>query len=79
MLNLLLTLVPTLPSKDRDEGFLGKLALWAGRQIRYRTAIAKLRRLDNDDLDELGISRADFPELAWRHVNGAAPLLRPYR
>jgi uncharacterized protein YjiS (DUF1127 family) len=79
MLNLLLTLVPAPSSDDRDEGFLGKLALWTRRQIRYRTAISKLRRLDNDDLDELGIGRADFPELAWRHVNGAAPLMRPYR
>jgi uncharacterized protein YjiS (DUF1127 family) len=81
MLNLLLALVPTteLAPDDHDEGFLGKLILWARRQVLYRGAIATLRRLDDHDLADLGIARADFPELARRHVDGAAPLVRPYR
>lgn len=79
MLHLLLTLLPTAPTDDHDEGFLGKLALWARRQVRYGIAMAKLRRLDNRDLDDLGIGRADLPELAWRHACGLPPLTRPYR
>jgi uncharacterized protein YjiS (DUF1127 family) len=57
----LLTLLPTAPANDHDEGFLGKLALRLHREVRYHRAIAKLRRLNNDDLDELGIGRVDFP------------------
>lgn len=79
MLNLLLTYLRLEPSHDQDEGFIGKLVLWTRRQARYHGAIAKLRRLDNADLDELGIGRVDFPELAMRHTSGAAPLMRPYR
>ena len=79
MLNLLLTYLRLEPSHDHDEGFLGKLASWACRQARYHGAIAMLRRLDNADLDELGIGRVDFPDLAMRYASGAAPLMRPYR
>lgn len=78
MLNLLLALLPA-PADDRDEGFLGKLALWFRHQARYHKAMVELRRLDDRDLDDLGIGRCDFPELATRHATGAAPLRRGYR
>ena len=57
----------------------GRLVLWARRQIRYRRALQELRQLDDRDLDELQVVRADFPALAWRHALGAQPLRRPYR
>ncbi len=75
MLNLSLAMLPT-PSSirgDGDEGFLGKLALWGLEAIRYRRALFALGRLDDRDLDDLGIDRADFPELARHHAMGAAP------
>jgi uncharacterized protein YjiS (DUF1127 family) len=57
---------------EADEGFLGKLArrirARAGAAIRYRRALRELRRLDDRDLDDLGIGRADLPELARRHA-----------
>jgi uncharacterized protein YjiS (DUF1127 family) len=54
------------------KGALGKLAVW----IRYQRALHELRRLDDRDLDDIGIGRVDFPALAWRHAAGAAPLVR---
>ena len=82
MLNLALALafLPALlgDTRDADEGFLGKLVLWARRKIRYERALSELYRLDDRDLDDIGLARIDFPELAWRHATGAAPLTRPY-
>ena len=79
MLNLAIACLPTLfrDTRDADEGFLGKLVLWARRKIRYERALNELHRLDDRDLDDLDIARIDFPALAWRHATGAAPLSRP--
>lgn len=84
MLNLALVLLPPPDARQPDafwggteeEGFLGKLLLWVRRQIRYNRALHELRRLDDRDLDDIGIARVDFPELAWRHAIGAEPLSR---
>ena len=78
MVNLILALIPapSLASGDHDEGFLGKIALWARLQGRYRQALHELNQLDDRDLDDLGIGRGDLPDLARRHVSGAKPLLR---
>ena len=82
MFNLTLALIPPPTPEKRDAaaegGFLGKLVLGARRWIRYRRALDELRRLDDRDLDDLNLARADFPELAWRHATGAAPLARPH-
>ena len=43
----------------------------ASEEWRYRAALRKLGRLDDRDLDDLAIGRADFPALAWRHVKAA--------
>ena len=80
MLSLLLADNPALLGGTRDakEGVLGKLVLWARRQIRYQRALHELHQLDDGDLDDLGLARIDFPALAWRHAIGAAPITRPY-
>ena len=52
--------------------------LWARQKIRYHRALNELYRLDDRDLDDLGIARVDFPALAWRHATGAEPLTRPF-
>jgi uncharacterized protein YjiS (DUF1127 family) len=81
MFNLALALMPPPSPEKRDaeeEGFLGKLVLGARRRIRYRRALDELHRLDDRDLDDLNLARADFPELAWRHATGAEPLARPH-
>lgn len=53
-------------------GFISRLAAAAwlrGRQeLAYYRALRELGRLDDRDLDDLAIGRADFPELAWRHA-----------
>ena len=80
MLNLAIAYLPAL-LRDRisaDERFLGKLTLWARQRIGYERALHELHRLDDRDLDDLGIARGDFPALAWRHTTGAEPLRRPY-
>jgi uncharacterized protein YjiS (DUF1127 family) len=61
---------------DAEEGFLGKLVLGVRRRIRYERALHALHRLDDRDLDDINIARADFPELAWRHATGAESLAR---
>ena len=80
MLNLATAYIPSLlrDTRDAEDGFLGKLVLWARQKIRYHRALNELHRLDDRDLDDLGIARGDFPELAWRHATGAPPLTRPY-
>ena len=77
MLNLVLSLLArhAAPAADED-GVLGKLALWARLQLRYSRALAELRRLDQRDLDDLNLGRADLPMLARLHAEGAAPVLR---
>lgn len=76
MLNLVLALLPK-PSTDHDEGLLAKLVLWGQRKIKYRRALNELHRLDDRDLDDLDLARADFPAFAWRHAVGLPPLARP--
>jgi uncharacterized protein YjiS (DUF1127 family) len=75
MLNLAFALIPGLdaagrgaPPAETDEGFLGKLALRARARVRYHRALRQLRRLDDRDLDDLGLGRADLPGLARRHA-----------
>lgn len=79
MLNLAIAYLPDLlrDRSDADEGVIGKVVLWARRKIRYERALIELHRLDDRDLDDLGIARIDFPALAWRHATGAEPLMRP--
>jgi uncharacterized protein YjiS (DUF1127 family) len=72
MSNLALAALPA----EADAGFFGKLILRARRQIRYHQALRELRRLDDRDLDDLDLARADFPELARRHATGAEPVAR---
>ena len=80
MLNLATAYIPSLlrETRDAEDGFLGKLVLWARQRIRYERALNELYRLDDRDLDDIGLARSDFPELAWRHATGAPPLTRPY-
>ena len=79
MLNLAFVLIPSLRPDRRDveEGFLGKLVLWARQRIRYHRALHQLHQLNDRDLDDIDVARGDFPELAWRHATGAEPLARP--
>jgi uncharacterized protein YjiS (DUF1127 family) len=84
MLNLAFTLIPSAAPQARtslhleaDEGFLARLVLWVRTQIRYERALHELHRLDDRDLNDLDLARADFPALAWRHATGAEPLRRP--
>ena len=80
MLNLAIAYIPSLlrDKADAEDGLLGKLVLWARRKIRYERALNELHRLDDRDLDDLGLARVDFPALAWRHAIGVPPLMRPY-
>jgi uncharacterized protein YjiS (DUF1127 family) len=80
MLNLATAYIPSLlrDTRDAEDGFLGKLVLWARQKIRYQRALSELHRLDDRDLNDLGLARIDFPALAWRHATGAAPPARPH-
>ena len=81
MLTLAFTLIPSPDSHakptllaEAGQGSLGQLIRWVRQQVRYRRALHELRQLDDRDLDDIGIARLDFPELAWRHVTGAEAL-----
>jgi uncharacterized protein YjiS (DUF1127 family) len=78
MLHLILALIPSPAPIERDaeEGPLGRLVLWARARIRYSHAMRELQQLDDRDLEDICIARADFPELAWRHATGSRPRLR---
>ena len=80
MQNLAIAYLPALrrDTPDAEDGLLGRLVLWARQKIRYQRALNELHRLDDRDLDDLGIGRGDFPELARRHATGLPPLARPY-
>jgi uncharacterized protein YjiS (DUF1127 family) len=73
MLNLAPVRMPSAPVKHEADGLLDKLVLWGRQQLRYRRALHELRQLDNGDLDDINVARADCPELAWRHATGAEP------
>lgn len=39
-------------------------------EARYLTALRQLRRLDDRDLDDIGVARMELPALARRHARG---------
>ena len=80
MQNLAIAYLPALRrgTPDAEDGLLGRLVLWGRQKIHYQRALNELHRLDDRDLDDLGIGRGDFPELARRHASGLPPLARPY-
>jgi len=74
MLNLALAASMLATNKtDRAESRLGR---WIRRQLGYRRALNELKRLDDRDLEDLDLARANFPALAWRHAIGLPPLRR---
>ena len=45
-------------------------------EIRYQRALHELHQLDDRDLDDLDLGRADLPALARRHAKGLEHLTR---
>lgn len=76
MLNLAFSLFALPATRRHGATLFGLLRDWARERIRYAQALRELRRLDDRDLDDIDIARADFPALAQRHAIGAAPLVR---
>jgi uncharacterized protein YjiS (DUF1127 family) len=66
MLNLAFALIPSLgpDRRDAEEGFLGKLVLWARQRIRYHRALHELQRLDDRNLADIGLARDDIGRFA---------------
>jgi uncharacterized protein YjiS (DUF1127 family) len=46
------------------------------QKLRYRRALHELHQLDDRELDDLDLARADLPALAWRQAYGLEPLAR---
>ena len=63
------TAMPPLASNPRAQGgsalsnLAGAVGRWCGEQLRYRQALNTLRQLEDADLDDIGIARADLPML----------------
>ena len=57
--------------------WIERLRSRVGEAIRFQRALHLLRQLDQRDLDDLDLARADFPALARRHARGLEPLARP--
>jgi uncharacterized protein YjiS (DUF1127 family) len=64
------------PSQWRTPAWAKQLWPRLGEQIRYQRALHQLHQLDDRDLDDLDIARADFPALAGRYAKGLEPLPR---
>ena len=64
------------PTEARLVRLVLRIGARTGELIRYLRALHQLRRLDDRDLDDLDLARADFPELAYRHAIGAEPVAR---
>jgi uncharacterized protein YjiS (DUF1127 family) len=75
MINPAYALHPLLVTDPNVRGF-GVLR-WLREQIRYARAMHELNGLEADTLDDIGIAREQFPELARRHARGLPPLERP--
>ena len=74
MLNLSYALHPSLAVDPQPRRF--GLKRWLQEQRRYFLAMRELNALDRATLEDIGISRADFPTLARRHARGLPPLER---
>jgi uncharacterized protein YjiS (DUF1127 family) len=68
----------TTHGADAQAGIAFKLGAFARRvraraaeELRCRQALRELRRLDDRDLDDLGLGQADLPGIARRHAHAA--------
>jgi uncharacterized protein YjiS (DUF1127 family) len=75
MPNLAFALIPSLgpDRRDAEEGFLGKLVLWARQRIRYHRALHELQRLDDRNLADIGLARADIGRFARAAARPGVP------
>jgi len=61
------------PLGDASEWrLLPRLKAAISEELRYRSALRELSRLDDRDLDDLDLGRGDLPSLARRHARGEA-------
>jgi uncharacterized protein YjiS (DUF1127 family) len=74
---LVLDLFASSPAKPKSGH--GLAPAWAKRvrarldeKLRYRRALHELHQLDDRELDDLNLARADLPALARRRANGLA-------
>ena len=74
MLNPSYALHPALVVEPNPRGF--GVGRWLHEQVRYFQAMRELNALEQATLDDIGVSRADFPTLARRHSRGLPPLER---
>ena len=65
---------PPLAAGSNPRGF--GIGRWLREQLRYHLAMRELNALDHATLEDIGVSRADFPTLARRHARGLPPLER---
>jgi uncharacterized protein YjiS (DUF1127 family) len=64
------------PGHRQPRVWAKQLGARLGEEIRYRRALHELHQLDDRDLDDLDLGRADLPALARRHARGFEPLTR---
>jgi uncharacterized protein YjiS (DUF1127 family) len=64
------------PSHWRPPVWAKHLGARLGEEIRYRRALRELHQLDDRDLDDLDLARADLPALARQHAKALEPLPR---
>lgn len=74
MQNLTSTMQPALIADAGPEGNV--LLRWLREQVSYFRSMQALNALDQRTLDDIGVSRDQFPALARRHARGLPPLVR---
>jgi uncharacterized protein YjiS (DUF1127 family) len=63
-----LALLALVHGEDGKAGWWQRLRLWLAEQVAYRRALAELEQLDNRELADLDLNRADFPLIARQHA-----------
>lgn len=61
-------IMPAGARSSAGRGLRQRLTDWLRYQRAYHQAMDELQRLDDRDLDDINIARADFPLLADRHA-----------
>lgn len=74
MLDLSYALHPSFAAASQPRRY--GVARWLREQLRYYLAMRELNALEHATLEDIGVSRADFPALARRHARGLPPIER---
>jgi uncharacterized protein YjiS (DUF1127 family) len=57
------------PGRKVDKMLIAKLIRWFQAWTRYRRSLSELAQLDDRELADIGISRAEISDIAWQDAH----------